>query len=385
MPFDPYPSGLDTADGLSGRIGTPCLPGQVIAMDETGLINIESKTPEELPDSPEIERAEQATLTHRFSLPWGVALQKISEYGRGVLLQDSYGNVTKILSSKVQRQPGGLAILSVVSEGLSFDTPPDRFSIVPVELGLNILKHPRYFYALQGANNTEAVVNQCVIRLLQNYFENSSPLYRDYLENQLYWSMSTRIPGGATDNGDGTFTFTPSGQSYSVTTVQGTDLAKSAAMEILTKYWRGTESPYVIGYQITWSAFYFRPPYLNPGGYIEDPIYDANPQLPSYFFSPTFPPSTATIFDRIGVYNPQCYSDTGYDTGAVLISWLRKADQMQEERTWFQVDRTWFGSMVGYWDPDIYAATHRPTSPGDYNVLTPQVVPDKGQIQQLQQ
>ncbi|HEV2208721.1 MAG TPA: hypothetical protein VG167_08085 [Verrucomicrobiae bacterium] len=390
MSFDPYPSGLDWANGLGGLIGTPINPSQIIAMDMTGLIDIESKTPEELPDSPEIERAEQATLTHRFSLPWGVALQKLIEYGRGTLLQDSSGNVTKVLSCKVQRQPGGLAILIVVSEGLSFDTPPDKFSIVPVELGLNILKHPRYFFALQGANNTEATANQYVIRLLQDYFENSWPLYRDYLENRLYWSVAANMATASpVSNGDGTYTVTPPGQigtPNTVITIPGTDLAKSAAMEIVTKYWRGTESPYIVGYQITWSAFYFRPPFLNPGGYIEDPILQANPQLPAYFISPDYPPTlTNTIFDRLAVYNPQCYSDTGYDTGAAVISWLRKADQIVEERTWFQVDRIWIGSPVGFWDPDIYAAQHRPDVVSDYNTLTPGPPPNPSQIPQLQQ
>lgn len=370
------PSCLDYADGLSGRAGTPTPSSSIIVQANGGGITPESIPLEEDPDSPELERGEQATITHRFTTSWADAQTRILTLGRGGLFTDSAGNVTKIMSAKIQRQPGRRATLIVVCEGLSFDTPPDRFEIVPVELGLNILKHPRYFYALQGANSTENALNQSVIRLLQDYFENPTPNYRAALDANLFYSMGAFLTGNTSSsiNADGSIkslgSSTPQAGKPVVWPITGTALAKAAAVEIIQKYWHGEEQPYVVGYQMTWTVYYFRPQYLNPGGYVEDPILNASPQVPAYFVSPSYPPTyPPTIFDLMAQINPQCYSSDGTSSGAVNISWLRKADQSEEERTWFKHIRTWIGSAVGFWDPDMYAATKRPQVPSDYAVI----------------
>jgi hypothetical protein len=199
---------------------------------------------------------------------------------------------------------------------------------------------------------------------LQDYFENPQQNVRDTKTEVIYYSLG--VPAGGT-----TVTIPGSSPSRDITTIAGTDLAKRAALEIIQKYWRGEETPYVVGYQITHSSFWFRPPFLNPGGYIEDPIYDASPQLPDYFWSPDFPPSAATIFDQLAAINPQCYSSTGLPDGPVVLSWLRKADEVEYERTWFKVIRTWIGSPVGFWDTELYTAQKRPTTAAEFLTINP--------------
>lgn len=370
------PSGFNRGDGLEGRIGTPTPKSARIVQSSDAEGNPSSEiVTEEFEDSPEIERAEQATLTHRMKIDWNEAVTQISGLGRGTVKFDSYGNVTKILSSKIQHNKGGWATLTVTAEGVSFDTPPDQFSITPVELGINILKHPRYFYAFLGPNgygSTEEVLNQYIIRFLQDYFENPNAVFRTALTNLIFRSIGTQAgvgtqpPKGFPNPGGNDWTKVFGTGSK----IRGTDIAKRAALEIIHKFWRGEENPYVIGYQINHSFFSFRPPFMNPGGYIEDPIYQANPQLPDYFWSPDYPPSARTIFDDIIKINPQCYSSNGKSNGQLLISWLRKADQMEEQRTWFKLDRTWIGSPVGFWDSQLNTKLERPTTAALYDPKT---------------
>ena len=78
------------------------------------------------------------------------------------------------------------------------ESPPDEFSIVPVELGVNIIKHPRYFYAFMGDGygSTTEYQNQMVIRLLQDYMENPSANYRDAIIRMLYDSLDNSTGTG---------------------------------------------------------------------------------------------------------------------------------------------------------------------------------------------
>ena len=148
-------------------------------------------------------------------------------------------------------------------------------------------------------------------------------------------------------------------------------LAAAAALEIMQKIWRMEDTPYVVGWQITWSEYSFRPPSLNPGGYIENPS-TANPPLPDYFSSTSYPPSSSTansIFYKMAQYNPQCYSANGQYGGSTSISWLRKADEMEYQRTWFKVTRTWIGAPLGAWDGDLYGQKQRPTFATDYTQM----------------
>lgn len=343
------PSGFDRADGLSGRPGTPTPKGAVVIQSRDAA-TLEGSPIEEEPDSPVIERAEQATISQRFRLPYLEGQNRIRFLGRGTVRIDSFNNVTKILSSKLTHAKPGLGYLDIVSEGVSFDSPPDDFKVTPVQLGVSIVKHPRYFSALDGSDATERKLNQSVIVLLQNYFENPSPPARNGIVTTLLTSIGHQNDAGF---------------------IQGTDLSKRAALEIIQKYWRGEETPYVVGYEVRWSVYYFRPQFLNPGGYVEDPIFDATPQLPVYFWSPTDPPNpTITIFDRLAAYNPQCYSDDGTFLGSPVISWMRQADDFEYQRTWFRVDRTWIGSPVGFWDVQLYSGGQRPLTPDQYVAIS---------------
>ena len=346
------PSGLDRADGEGGRPGVPSAAGQVIT-DSGGEAAARWS---EMPDSPEIERAEQGTIVHRYRGSYAEAVARINVTGRGLVRTDSYGIKTKLLSCTMKRLDGVNAELTTVEEGVSFDPPPDEFSIEPVELGNSILYHPRYFYALQGDNPTDNVRNQAVIRKLQDYFENSSPPLRHSAAAMI--DASVGFPAGDS------------------THISGTDLAKRAALEIIQKWWKGVEVPYVTGWHVEWSQFYYHAMPLNPGGYEEDPMTEAVPALPDYFWSPTDPPSTATIFELMAATNPQAYSDDGTASGETRISWLRKADRMVRQRTWFRVDRTWIGSPVGFWDEQLYSASRRPSAPGDYLVTNVTSLPD---------
>jgi len=367
-------TGFDRADGLSGRNGTATASGLVTARAGGVELAGSAYIPlEELADSPTIERAEQGTITHKFRMSREEAYTRIQYLGRGLVRQDSFGNVFKLLSATISGETGDKCILTTVDESLSFDSPPDQFQIVPVELGINIIKHPRYFYSFlgNGYGSTTEQQNQMVIRLLQNYFENTTAAYRDALSTLLLNSIGSNTGAGDVQPPKPTKFSSVEVVFTGTDKVSGTDMAKRAALEIIQKYWRGEETPYIAGYQITWDSFYFRPPYLNPGGYVEDPIFDANPQLPSYFWSPDYPPTSNTIFDFLAAVNPQCYSSNGLSSGIPVISWLRKADQIDYERTWFKISRIWIGSPVGFWDTELYTASRRPQVLSDYLALNP--------------
>lgn len=146
-------------------------------------------------------------------------------------------------------------------------------------------------------------------------------------------------------------------------------LAIAAAREIIGKLWRMEDSPMVNGVEITHAEYWFRPPPLNLGCYIENPT-AANPPLPDYFYSTAYPPNASqTIFDQLSYINPQCFSSTGIAGGGTLISWLRDADDIDFQRTWFKVTRRWLGAPIGSWDADLYNQRNRPAVPTDYRNL----------------
>jgi hypothetical protein len=363
------PVGFDRADGVSGRIGTATPAGSILYQTSSGAMTIDDVTIEELPDSPDIERAEQATISKTYRMSWTECLNRIAFIGRGTYAEDSFGNGYLVLSCSIKHEPGGTGLMTIVMEAKTFDSPPDEFSIVPVELGVNIIKHPRYFYAFLGTGygSTEELQNQMVIRLLQDYFENTNANYRNAIITML--TDSAGVPTGVGDQPPHWNSDTGAYDDGSL--VSGTAIAKAAAIEIIQKWWRGEETPYVVGYEMTFSQYYFVSPFLNPGGYIEDPMTESYPQLPEYFYSRDFPPNAAnTIFDYMPAINPQCYSDDGTSLGSVNISWLRKADQVEYQRTWFKKTMTWLGSPVGQWDIDLYTNGPRPSAAGDYRTTS---------------
>ncbi len=375
------PVGFDRADGSVAGYGTAMPDDSVFVQSANGAETVAQVQIEEMGDSPQLERGEQATLTHRFTMGYERAVNEIQFLGRGTVRMDSYGFYWKVLSASIQRTGDkGMAILTVIEESISFDSPPDQFQIVPVELGVNIMKHPRYFYAFigEGYGSATEMLNQHVIRILQDYFENTTTVYRDAITAMITASIGYKN-NPATDTGEpypDDYTDQWRQEKSGLVGLRGTDLAKYAALEIIQKFWRGEETPYVVGYQITWSQFYFRPPFLNPGGYVEDPV-NASPQLPGYFWMNVDDPNIvsgtpfSTIYDWITTWNPQCYAQDGQPGGNLSISWLRKADEIDYERTWFKITRTWIGSPVGYWDADLYNGDARPTSWQNFMQMSP--------------
>jgi len=410
LQVDNLAHGADWNDGLSGRGGTASKSSQIKVYASNGALVTEGIPIEELPDSPTFERAEQCTVTHHYRMSWIEALTRISFYGRGVLLEDSYGNFYRVLSSTIQRQTGNLAILTVVSESVSFDVPPDEFSITPVKMGLDILKHPRYFYALMPTNQIpnytgtadtpeQISAKQQIVRAIQAYRENpfiptpgninnisgllhdntlisltsgkfpviqSNPNYVLMLKATDTPTIGTLFAGGlpyppaATAQGQDN----PPGYWANVTTTvsQSTSvlLALRAAQEIIGKLWRMEDSPMINGIEVTHSEYFWYSPRIDLGGYIQDPR-DADPQFPDYFYYLNGQ-SGENIFQSLAEINPQCFSSTGKTGGNTVISWLRDADVIDRQRTIVKRTRKWLGAPVGAFDSDIYSKIDRPDS-----------------------
>ncbi len=417
---DSLPQGIDWADGLNGHLGTAPASNSIIAKSANGATSGTNFQIEEEAESPTIERAEQATIVHTYRLPYDQALNRLAIYGRGALVSDSSGNVYRVLSSSVRRRgkESNQASLTITAESVSFDVPPDEFQITPVKLGIDLLKHPRYFYALMPSNqisnfsgtpdtNAQIAAKQVIIRALQAYRENpfipqanvigniTGALHDDIVATLKSNKLVVPVPNinfkpeftatepdklGTDYSGNpyppvATINGQPNPKVYYVSFDQSQDpsdrveIALGAAQEIIMKLWRLEDTPLLNGFEITWSEYYFRPPAINGGSYIENPA-QATPPLPDYFLSTAYPPNASqTIFDMMAEWNPQCFSSTGSSNGAVNISWLRDADSIEYQRTWFKVTRKWLGAPIGAWDAEIYTTESRPKYATDYQNL----------------
>lgn len=302
------PNGIDTADGIDGRPGTFTPDGAELIATASGDVVLPL---EEESNSPDIERAEQATIQHRFKIDYENGLIYLSGLGRGTFMVDSAGNITKILSSRLVKQKGNTATLSVTAEGISFDTPPDEFRCSVIELNPALEKHPRYGFL--------------------------PPQIRQMVNTAVSGAMIVSVQEAvATIAGIDTYAGTPPLGTW--TQVQ------QAANELLLKRRLGEDTFYLPGFEIVWSQYFYLPQPLNPGGYIEDPIDGGG--LPYYFWSLDQTPFGLTIFDAMVDINPQFYS--------AGISWLRQADYVEYVRTWFKVTHTWHGAPYAQWDAQLY-------------------------------
>lgn len=418
------PIGYDRADGTGDFLGTPTQGLVVTAPD--GVDTIDDVPLNETPDSPIMERAEQETVTHTYTTSWENAKERYDIMPRGTLTQDSKGNLFRILSTSIQHLRGDVGQLHVVSEGI-IDCPPDEFSCVPVKLGLDILKYPRYFYALMPTSQNPAFtgvadtpfqesVKSSIIRMIQAYRENPfipdskniGALVGTLHDNVLSVFTSGKINIAVTNpNYDPAFKATPPptiGTTYpgngnlpypSAPAAQGDanpmiyytefDLANvaddpndriitafAAAQEMLSKLWRSEDTPLTVGWEITWAEYYPWPTILNPGGYVEDPLSEAAvPPLPDYFWQRRDAQGVITgdIFDFMEYANPQCYAIDGIAGNGTTISWLRDCDTVEFQRTWFKVTHKWLGAPIGAWDAQLYNSDDRPQVPTDYVTL----------------
>lgn len=417
---DNLPHGLDRADGLSGRLGTPT-PAAAISYDSpNGGTTVNDIPINELASSPSMERAEQCTVRKSFTGAYAEMLNRWTVYPRGTLVVDSGGNFFRILNTNLQHmaQKGDVGQLDLTMEALSFDSPPDEFSCNTVNLGLDIMKNPRYFYAiyptaqiptpwpsgLVGDSSVQSAVKSTIIRAIQAYKENPlvppqqvinnvSGYFHDLIMSNFVsgagvyavpnpnfnpnYKATTPVgtpsptpPTAASADGQ------PNAQIYYVAFQLGVTpdpnnkvaIALAAAQELLTKIWRMEDSPPVYGFEMTHSQYYWRPPYINLGSYIEDPLSCVNP-VPDYFTCPNMIPDGSTIFDNVGNFNPQYYSQTGEAGGGTAISWLRQADTLEFNRTFFKVTRKWLGAPYGAWDADLFNQLARPSAPDDYKKI----------------
>lgn len=319
---NPLPSCFSRADGgITNPNGTFTPTGTIangggVSINHAGN-GLGGSIFEEYSDSPEIELAEQATITHRYNCDYNTGQSLLQTYTRGTILQDSYGNLTKILSCKLQQISKTGAILcnfTVVSEGISFSNPPDDFSVQNVELNPALEKHPRYAaltykdrFIVRNAN----IVDE--IDLATQY---------------------TNAIAAITDSNE-----------------------KQQAQELLFKRHKGEDSFYLSGYKVTWSQYFWLPQIINPGGYIEDPVGGGG--LPAMFWSTTGDVGGQSIFSYTTVANPNMFPNpvTSYPYG---LSWLRQTDTQEWVRTWYKLTRTWIGAPLGVWDKELYTSTPQP-------------------------
>ena len=447
------PVGIDFADGVtllpvqpSGAIGTPSVVGTKLPTADINIFsnNAGQITHEEPPGSPEIERAEQCTCSHTLVMSWNDAMQYWAQLPRGTIVTDSGANVWRVLSCKIKNMSATRGELSYVMESISFDSPPDDFQLNDVSLDFNIIKHPRYAWALNPYVTDSSTftkvgdtkiyytdIKESIIRMIQNYID--SPSYPSAAQVQgLIQSniLSSLNPNGATGNILVNVTnpnyVQPSGntspskpQSWDGTNAQLATIptstqvlivsvpynpvntgdpiviAVAAAKELISKLWRQEDTPYIAGYEVVWTQYFFQPVFLNPGGYVEDP----RDWVPSYFMNPyasgVIPRANQirvgpvggigrvgnsdivaaggvageSIFDYLTSINPQCYSVDGTYGGQLSMSCLRKSDKYDYERTWFKIPHSWLCAPIGKWDADLYNQNKRPSVSTDYNQL----------------
>jgi len=417
--------GYDRADGVRilpsqqggnfplGKVGTPTPYGdlQVFSQNGAGYYSVEQD-----PEYPMMERAEQATFQQRLKMSFEQAYDCISYLPRGTFFQDSSRNIWRLLSSKIQAARGGMASLEYTAESISFDTPPDEFQIVPVELGIDILKHPRYAWAISptATDTTTKVtigdltdvsltdIKNTIMRSIQSYRD--SPFYpsADTINGVIQNNVLSQLKSGVVSinypnflfkadqkpvapiGWDGTTANRPTGNmpyfilSYSPDLTNPDDpitIAIAAAREIISKLWRQEDTPYQVGYELTWSQYFFSPQYLNPGGYRENPL----TVVPDYFTNPDAfqgllargwdsidnpnpnldtiaagGVGSTSIFDAMSLINPQSYSDDRTISGKTTLSALRMADEVEYSRTWYKVIHRWKIAPIGQWDKQLY-------------------------------
>ena len=429
------PVGVDWADGQtplpvqpSGSTGNNVIVGTPLPAGQIAVYNGGYNTPQEPPGSPTIERAEQCTCSHTVKVTNSDGIFYLQQMGRGVVVTDSGANIWRILSSsiKTNTEPG-YSELTYVMESISFDSPPDDFNINEVQLDINIVKHPRYWWALSpyiDDNSTYTTVNdieifysdikQSIMRMIQTYID--APIYpsqetvNGIIQSTILSQMKNGVlqvhyPNAAFPIGsnpvvdpvvwDGKYSDIPSQNcAYFIVNVpvdltdpdDPISIAIAAATELISKLWRQEDTPYLAGYEVVWTQRFFQPVYLNPGGYIEDPrdwvptyFIGSNgltgpiprgdvDQIPNMDTSPAPGADGETIFDALVNYNPQCYSDDGTTSGNLNFSCLRKADNLNYERTWFSMTHKWLIAPVGKWDSDLYSGEDGPQNAFDFNI-----------------
>ena len=354
------PSGLDRADGSINQFGTGLTAEQIGSLIEQ---RIATRGPagdesflEEDPSSPRYDFSEQTTVQHIFECDCGVPGAPGMNNGtlamllpliqRGQIFTDSQGDVSRVLNSIVERQPPNRARVTVTTEGLTFGLPPDEFSIEPMEINPDLMKHPRYNYGQNGNTATGyglTAQQKGLIRFVLNQ-QNNSSAYDAYVS--IFGNNNT--PAGVWPGGP----------------VNWTSVQQQMAWEIIQKTWRGEDTFYLPALVVTWSRYVFpligeTLPGDNPGGYTEDPTNGFDVSIPYWFWSINGTDNNApsnNILQNLATYNTDLYNGG--------VTYLRKADRLDYVRTWYKYTHTWIGAPTGpkdasgenyiYWDPDLY-------------------------------
>lgn len=433
--------GLDSADGVTelpvqpiGSAGTPRIVGTPLPTADAQVwtpYGLNHPFVEELDGSPRAERAEQCTCEHRLKMDKASAIFYFTQMPRGLVVTDTGANIWRVLSCEYERTNDLYTTFHYVMESLSFDSPPDDFSNESVSLDVNIIKHPRYWRflcpyqsdseSLLTVNDIQvsiAEIKEAIIRMVQNYIE--SPFYPSQAQTNslIQLNIINAIQSGTFQLHYNNAAFNPAiaivdpvvwdGKNDDIPTENCAyflipvtaqtyidddpetgpiHLALAASQELISKLWRQEDTPYLVGRRLRWRQYFFAPVYLNPGGYLENPML----WIPSYFTNPlvnfgTLPlpprgdpnsigqltdPSVtgqdpganadtgiaslgATILDWMILYNPQSYSSDGTTNGTLTISSLRLSDDVVYERTWEAVDHIWDVAPIGKWDNQIY-------------------------------
>jgi hypothetical protein len=314
---------------------------------------------EEDADSPQLEFAEQGTIRHSFRCDTANGFFLAQGLKRGTILEDSTGHFSRVLSTSVNWQKGNFVQLVVVAESLmTGDVPPDEFNIDPIEFSPSIEKHPRYF--IYDPNNPGPVVSgpgtvtpyvimtPFDIFLCKNQIQGS-----DFFTQQTFETLVGMIPNLNDPYGS-----------------QATAANRSAAAaELVQKMLLGIESPYIPAFRVTFAKYFFYGaialgganvnPNLNPGGFIQDPTDIIPPQYWSVTGTGALNTNILVPFVLGGAMDTTL-CPTFYDRG---ISWLREADSIIFQRTWFKITSVWTGGPIGQFDPDIYSRFPSPYLP----------------------
>jgi hypothetical protein len=331
MPFDYTsfpPTGFDRADGITPRPGTPTNPAARTATPD--IYNLGML--EEIPESPEIEMGEQATFRHSFRVDRNTGIGLVIAMPRGAYVRDSAGNIYKILSTNLNYARGDTCVFAITSEAVSFNNPPDEFHVQTLELNPEIEKHPM-FWPIVGNGVTVNPYNLNADGTKINNDVSSGPqivLAMKQAANAISSAGSADILAAINN--------------LSVPDASILALAKN---KLYPRYQRNETTFYLAGFKVVWSSYFWLAPLMDGGGYIQDPVTAGG--LPPYFWSTTGAIGGGNILlDKAKITNPIIYGPG--------LSWLRLADELSYERTWFHLTRTWIGGPLGHWDKALYPA-----------------------------
>ena len=355
LPAQPYGSG-----GQAVIVGTPLPTADIQIWNQTGLIPVPPNGAftagiEEPPGSPVIDGAEQCTCSHTLVMSYYQAQLYFAVMPRGTVVNDTGGNIWRVLSRSIKRTQMLMAEYSYVMESISFDTPPDEFDLQDVDLDLDITKHPRYNWCLlpyvsdastyKMVGNTPiyyTAIKEAIVRMIQTYKEspffpsatNINGLIHSSIINQINpdangnYALDVQIrnptplsPGAPLVDPvrwNGNNADLPANNcEFFIVQVTGSlndssdpmAIALAAVKELISKLWRQEDTPIIPAYEVSLVQYFFAPIFLNPGGYLEDP----RDWVPGYFMNPY---DSGTVIPRVAQSKPgQASGPVGGESG----------------------------------------------------------------------